>query len=180
MALPQTIDRLIEIYGEKAYTTAYNLAGNEPDARDLVQETFLRIIHKAELCDPAFDFGGWLHRILFRVYLNRRRSEARRREIPLELVSDDRPVNTFEHMADPAESPENIMERSELRDRIFKALDGLEPAMRACVVLVDIERRNYEEAAAILNWPVGSVAGRLFRARRLLRGTLGRIEGDDI
>jgi len=172
MELTATMDDLIENHSEKAYITAYRLTGNEADARDLVQETFLRILKKAESFDPAFDFGGWLYRILFRVYLNRRRSEIRRREVPLEPVSDDYPETTFEHKADPAEMPENIMEHNEMKNQISEALNTLSADMRACIVLVDVEGRNYEEAAEVLNWPVGSVAGRLFRARRLLRKQL--------
>jgi len=171
------IDRLIETHSEKAYVTAYRLTGNQADACDLVQETFLRIIKKAELYDPAFDFGGWLHRILFRVYLNGRRSKERRREISLEPVTGNETDGT-EHKSDPDESPEKIMENNELRDRISEALDTLAPDMRACVVLVDIEGCSYEQAAEALGWPVGSVSGRIFRARRILRNILRQTEGE--
>ena len=169
------IDKLIESCGEKAYATAYRLTGNQADACDLVQETFLRVIKKAELYDPAFDFGGWLHRVLFRVYLNGRRSEFRRREIPLEPLPGNE-TGGVEHKAAPDESPERIMENNELRDRISSALNALTPDMRACVVLVDVEGCNYEQAAEALGWPVGSVSGRLFRARRILRDILKESE----
>ena len=57
-------------------------------------------------------------------------------------------------------------------------LNGLSADFKACLVLIDVEGRSYEDAADILNWPVGSVAGRLFRARRLLRERLTSSGGD--
>ena len=165
------IDKLIEAHSEKAYAVAYRLTGNQADACDLVQETFLRVIRKAELYNPAFDFGGWLHRVLFRVYLNGRRSKARSREVSLEPAPGNCACGA-ERKSDPGESPDKIMENTELRDRISQALDALATDMRACVVLVDIEGCNYEQAAQTLGWPVGSVSGRLFRARRILRSIL--------
>jgi RNA polymerase sigma-70 factor (ECF subfamily) len=162
---PTDIDQLIEDHSDRAYAAAYRLTGNQTDAWDLVQETFLRALQKAENYDPAFDFGGWLHRLLYRVYLNRRRSQGRRREVPLDPAAGD-------WRASSSESPEHAAQRSETQDRIAGGLARLPEDMRACLVLVDVEGRSYEEAADILDWPVGSVAGRLFRARRLLRGWL--------
>jgi len=156
-----SIDTLIEKHSDQAYAVAFRLTGNRTDAWDLVQESFLRALEKAALYDPQFDFGGWLYRVLYRVYLNGRRGRCRRREIPLE-----------ESPAAPDESPEAALERAETQVRIFEGLDALPADFRACLVLVDIEGHSYEEASDILNWPVGSVAGRLFRARRLLREKL--------
>lgn len=163
------IDRLIEEHSDKAYTTAYRLTRNEADAGDLVQEAFLRVLQKAELYDPSFDFGGWLHRVLYRVYLNRRRDQARLREVALEPTNNDDSSLSENWKADKSETPEAAVERRETEERMAGALGRLSDDLRACLVLVDVEGRSYEEAADVLNWPVGSVAGRLFRARRLLR-----------
>lgn len=172
------INALIETHSDKAYLAAYRLTGNQADACDLVQETFLRVMKKAELYDGSYDFGGWLHRVLFRVYLNGRRSEARRREQPLE-TGEEGAAASSQLKAGPAESPELIAENNELRGRLAAAMGALSPELRACVVLVDVEGLDYERAAEILGWPVGSVSGRLFRARRELRGLL-RSEGERI
>jgi RNA polymerase sigma-70 factor (ECF subfamily) len=168
------IDALISAYSDKAFLAAYRLTGNQADACDLVQETFVRVIKKAELYDESFDFGGWLHRILFRVYLNGRRAQVRRREVPLEETEGGlSPAAAL----GPGNSPEAAAETAELKARLAAALDTLAPELRACVVLVDVEGHDYAQAAEILGWPVGSVAGRLFRARRALRHTLGDAGG---
>lgn len=165
------INTLIEAHSDQAYASAYRLTGNHTDACDLVQEAFLRALEKSDLYDPAFDFGGWLYRVLYRVYLNGRRSRTRRNEIPLEEISNESTgIDTWK--AAPGESPDIALEHKEMRSNIAEALDRLSDEMRACIVLVDIEGHNYEQAADILNWPVGSVAGRLFRARRMLREIL--------
>ncbi|HBB66422.1 MAG TPA: hypothetical protein DEQ38_14005 [Elusimicrobia bacterium] len=170
------INSLIEAYSGKAYVAAYRLTGNQTDACDLVQETFVRVIEKAELYDETFDFGGWLHRMLFRVYLNSRRAQSRRREVPLETLQGDE--SSFQGPeAGNGESPEKLSEAAELRDKLASALNTLPPELRACVVLVDVEGHDYVQAAEILGWPVGSVSGRLFRARRLLRDMLQRGDG---
>jgi RNA polymerase sigma-70 factor (ECF subfamily) len=173
------INTLIETHSDKAYLAAYRLTGNQADACDLVQETFLRIMKKAELYDGSYDFGAWLHRVLFRVYLNGRRSEARRRERPLESEGEGSPPE-LALKADPAESPDRLAENNELRGRLAAALDALSPELRACVVLVDVEGLDYERASEILGWPVGSVSGRLFRARRALRELLKGSEGEPV
>lgn len=160
------VERLIEEHSGRAYAAAYRLTGNEADAWDLVQEAFVRALEKSAQYDPSFDFGGWLHRLLYRVYLNRRRGQSRRREQALE------PEAAPAAREPAAESPEAAAQRRETRERIDAGLARLPDDQRACLLLVDVEGRGYEEAADILGWPVGSVAGRLFRARRQLRAWL--------
>lgn len=166
------IDTLIEKHSDQAYAVAFRLTGNPADAWDLVQESFLRALEKSALYDPRFDFGGWLYRVLYRVYLNGRRGRSRRKEIPLEQTSGPDTGNPEPWTAERDESPEVVLERAETKDRVSEGLNDLSADFRACIVLIDIEGRSYEEAADILNWPIGSVAGRLFRARRLLRERL--------
>lgn len=166
------VDALIEEHSDRAYSAALRLTNDPTEAQDLVQEAFLRALQKAALYDRAFDFGGWLHRILYRVFLNRRRSALRRREVSLEPLPDSGAALLDTLQADPAQAPESALEREDMRKAVRRCLDRLAAQERACVVLVDIEGRSYQEAADILGWPVGTVAGRLFRARRLLRGWL--------
>lgn len=176
MTLPprdaNAVEALIERHTDRAYAAACRLTGNPSEAWDLVQESFLRALDKADLYDPRQDFGGWLYRILFRVFLNRRRGDPRRREIPIEPAAGEEASAGGFRISDPAEMPDAVLERGERQRRISDALDKLPEDFRACLVLVDMEGRGYQEAAEVLGWPVGSVAGRLFRARRLLRELL--------
>lgn len=170
-----SLETLVDSHCDRAYAAAYRLTGNAADAWDLVQETFLRVMRKIDLYDPAFDFGGWLYRVLYRVYLNRRR--ARTREVSLEIPLDEGSSSADAWPAGSDETPEAALAGRERREQLQDALDALPDELRACVVLVDIEGRSYAEAADVLDWPVGSVSGRLFRARRALRERLGRDGG---
>ena len=149
MISPEEMNELIEKHAEIAYAAAYRLTCNQADAADLTQEAFLRVINKGGLFNKDLDFGGWLSRVIFRVYLNRKRGESRRREVPLEASETDAP-SLMERLPDPTGSPESIAEKNELQADLQAALRGLSADMRACVILVDVERRGYEEAADIL------------------------------
>lgn len=166
------LDRLITLHADKAYSRALRLCGNAADARDLVQESFLRALKKADLYDPGRDFGAWLHRLIYRVYLNERRTRSRLREVPLDPSprEEDGLRPPIPHEA--ADCPETELEKHELKTKVGRALSRLPPDLRACMNLVDVEGLPYEEAARTLGWPVGSVAGRLFRARRMMRDML--------
>lgn len=167
------INGLIEKFSGRAYAAAYRLTGDQSEASDLVQEAFVRVLERAELYDPSFDFNGWLYRIIFRTFLNRRRTTGRRREVSLEAGTDEEGTSIAETApAGQEESPAAIAERKEVCGKVAVALSELSDDYRACLVLVDVEGRNYDEAADILGWPVGSVSGRVFRARRLLRKAL--------
>ncbi|MEK7743300.1 MAG: RNA polymerase sigma factor [Elusimicrobiota bacterium] len=166
------MDRLIALHADKAYSSALRLCGNAADACDLVQESFLRAWKKADLYDPSRDFGAWLHRLIYRVYLNERRARARLREVPLEESAPDARAHSSPLPAERADGPEAELAKRDLKARVTRALSRLPPDSRACVSLVDVEGLSYEEAARTLAWPVGSVAGRLFRARRMLRELL--------
>ena len=168
------VNQLIETHSDKAFAAAYRLTGNDAEACDLLQETFVRVLEKIRLYDPAYDFGAWFHSILYRLFLNRRRDEARRKEVPLETPSGAEDSGELDYPADYADTPDAIMEKNETNDRISELIRSLAPDMRACLILVDVEGYNYSDAAKVLNWPVGSVAGRLFRARRLIRTELTR------
>ena len=104
MLSPEEMNELIEKHVEMTYAAAYRLTCNQADAADLVQEAFLRVINKAGLYNKDMDFGGWLRRVIFRVYLNRKRGESRRREVPLDVSEAETP-GLMERLSDPAGSP---------------------------------------------------------------------------
>jgi len=166
---------MLEAYAEKAYASAYRLTGNDSDACDLVQESFIRAIEKQHLYDSRYDFNNWLNQILYRVYLNNRRSKDRRHEVRLETVAGQYEKPEVNYASPSCEMPDSIVEKQEVKRAIHAALIGLPAEMRVCVALIDLEGYSYEEAAKIMGCSVGSVSCWLFRARRILRGKLTRL-----
>ena len=151
------------------FRTALRLCrGNEADAEDLLQDSSLRAFTSFDqLRDPAA-VRGWLFTILTRTHLNRMRAAGRRAE----ASSTDMDENAFEAaLAEwtPMRSP---AEEGEIREQLASALDRLPAELRIAVWLVDVEGFTQREAADIEHVPEGTIASRLFRARRQLRSVL--------
>ena len=156
------------------FRTALRLCrGNEADAEDLLQDSSLRAFTSFDqLRDPAA-VRGWLFTILTRTHLNRMRAAGRRAE----ASSTDLDENAFEAaLAEwaPMRSPAEEVEQGEIRKRLASALDQLPAELRLAVWLVDVEGFTQREAADMQHVPEGTIASRLFRARRQLRAALGK------
>lgn len=154
------------------YRTALRLCrGHEADAEDLLQEAALRALEGyGRLRDPSAA-RAWLFTILGRTHLNRLRSSRRRPE----TANTDLDESSFEAALaewSPMPSPAEVVEARQLGEQLTRALDELVPEQRAVVLLVDVEGFTQREVAGMLEVPEGTVASRLFRARRQLRTAL--------
>ena len=154
------------------FRTALRLCqGHWADAEDLLQDAALRAFDSfTQLRDPAAA-RAWLFTILSRTHLNRVRSRGRRAET---LATDlDEPA--FEAaLAEwtDAPSPMEELETGQLGEQLATAVDDLPPELGSVVVLVDVEGFTQREVASMQGIPEGTVASRLFRARRRLREAL--------
>jgi RNA polymerase sigma-70 factor, ECF subfamily len=171
-AASQVFEELLSANLDLLYRTALRLCGGRAaDAEDLLQDAMLRAFeHRDALREPGAG-RAWLFTILVRTNLNRARSQGRRRE---ESASDLSEQAFEEALASwvPAERPDEWLERSELRRRVSNAVNELDDDLREVVVLLDLEGLSYREVSAMLEVPEGTVASRLFRARRALRAVL--------
>ena len=154
------------------FRTALRLCrGHEADAEDLLQDTALRAFNAyGGLREPSAA-RSWLFTILGRTHLNRARGARRRAE----TASTDLDEPAFEAaLAEwrPLPSPAEALESRQLAEQLTRALDDLAPEQRAIVLLVDVEGFTQREVAGMLEVPEGTVASRLFRARRQLRAAL--------
>lgn len=156
-----TWEEVAREHGRFMYTVAYRLAGNDEDAQDLVQESLIRVRRGLERYEPG-SLEGWLARIVTNVFLDEVR---RRRRRPTDALPDD---------------PERVLPTSPaadevstgLSDEIQAALAALPEEFRVPVVLCDVADQSYEQIAASLGVPVGTVRSRLHRGRRMLRAML--------
>ena len=154
------------------FRTALRLCqGHEADAEDLLQDTALRAFNSyGQLREPSAA-RSWLFTILSRTHLNRVRTRQRRPD----MVGADLDEPAFEAaLADwaPLPSPADHVETRQLGEHLTRALDGLPPELRGVILLVDVEGFMQREVAGMLGIPEGTVASRLFRARRQLRTAL--------
>lgn len=158
-----TWEEVARDHGRFLYNVAYRLTGNDDDARDLVQESLLRVRRGLETYQPG-SLEGWLARIVTNVFLDEVRRKRRR---PLQPLPDD------PDWVLPAEAgADEVASASGLSDEIQAALAALPEEFRVPVVLRDVADQTYEDIAGSLGVPVGTVRSRLHRGRRMLRTAL--------
>lgn len=144
------------------YGFALRLTRNPDDASDLVQESYLRALRGFAGFTPGTNARAWLFRILYSVFANDHRHRRRRPAVAMEDLEPQ-----FERLALDswrARGRTSFEDRAALEDAIAR----LDEDFRAAVLLVDVEGLTYDEAAAALGCPVGTVRSRLSRARRAL------------
>lgn len=152
------------------YRTARRFARNSEDARDVVQETMLRAYRTFERFQPGTNVRAWLFTILYSILTNAwRRRQRTPEEVPLEVV-EERFATALR--AANADSESALVQRLGASPEIDSALRDLPEEYRAAVLLVDVEELTYEEAAAALECPVGTLRSRLHRGRKLLFAAL--------
>lgn len=168
----RAFEELLSQHLDALYGTALHLCdGRQADAEDLLQDATLRAFEGFESLRDEAAGKSWLFTILLRTHLNLVRSGKRRRET---MASDLDEAGFEDALAawKPAPTPEQVTADNELRARITAAFDALDPQLRAVAHLVDLEGFTQREVARMLDIPEGTVASRLFRARRLLRDEL--------
>ena len=172
----QTFAELIARAGDKAYNFAYRLSGNEPDARDLVQEAFARAFEHAEAYDPARPFDSWLLRILHNVFLDAMRRHSHSRTVSLDAPAPVEDEGWAELLpgGEPSAADGLILEES--LDILQRALARLPMTYRSAVALCDIEGLPYDEIARVMAVPVGTVRSRIHQGRVLLRKAYEELE----
>jgi len=147
-------------YGRFLYTVVYRLTGNEDDARDLVQETLLRVRTGLRTYKPG-SMEGWLSRIATNVFLDDVRRRKRR---PLDLLPDDP-----DRVVPPDLAADEALAAEVLPDEVQAAIARLPPDFRVAVVLSDVVGLSYAEIGENLGVPIGTVRSRIHRGRSLLR-----------
>jgi len=158
-------EQLVRLTYTDTYTLAYRLVGDEEDARDVVQETYLRAHKGLKRFRGDAQFSTWLHRITANcanTYLGRRGRHSH------DLLPDDPVIADL----NPQRDPEQRVGLGDLRDQLSAALLELPPKLRAVVVLRDIYDLPHETIADQLGITESAAKVRLHRARKRLRERL--------
>jgi RNA polymerase sigma-70 factor (ECF subfamily) len=157
---------------DSIYRLALWLAPREADARDLVQETYLRALEARETFRSGASMRTWLARILRNRFLDLCRRNAL-------VVSWPESAEESKALESVGEEEPGLFGDAELgrltslvRGDIGRALQSLPEDHRTVVLLCDVEQWRWQEAADVLQVPIGTVRSRLFRARRALRELL--------
>jgi RNA polymerase sigma-70 factor (ECF subfamily) len=149
-------ERLVDRHRPVVVRVAARIVGSD-EAEDVSQDAFLRAFHRLDRFRGDAPFRSWLLRITHNAALDHL---GRRRPEPV----DPETLDTAEHSA--ARPPAERLEVRERIERLERKLHGLSPQHRVVLVLRDAEGLSYEEIADITDAPLGSVKGRLHRARQ--------------
>lgn len=153
------------------YNFALRTTGNEDDARDLLQETYLKAYRFWDKYEQGTNIRAWLFRIMKNTYINRYRKEVKEPDkVEYETVE-----NFYNSIRARTSDPNDLQEQlygNLLGDEVAKALESLPDDFRTVVILCDIEGLTYEEIAEFIDRPIGTVRSRLHRGRKLLQEQL--------
>ena len=163
-------EQLVERYTTVAFRTAYLITASEEDAKDASQEAFIKAFRALGRFRPGAPFRPWLLQIVANEARNQRRGWARRNNLLLRTADQ-----LVEGGAAP--SPERLVEASEERDELLRAVNSLRLEDRLVVSCRYFLELSSEETAAVLRWPAGTVKSRLSRALERLRSDLGARHG---
>ncbi len=173
-----SFNQLVLTYQELAYNHALGLMGDADVAEDVTQESFIKAYQKIGQFYGG-SFRAWLLSIVTHTAYDHLRRTVRHPTIALTPEDDDgQEVESASWLVDTSPAVQSIIEERELSQTIRRALNRLPESFRSILILVDVYEMDYQEAAAVLDIPVGTVRSRLSRARLRLRETLRELEGN--
>ncbi len=157
-------DWLVERFSPTVLRFSLHMMSNEQDARDVTQETMVKVLKNLHRYDSRWRFSTWIISIARNTCIDEFRRRRRR-------SYDDPP-----DVADTGPRPDEITEQQRRASRLHSALAQIPPLYREVLVLYHFEHRKYREIAEILDIPIGTVMNRIFRARRKLRSAYDSID----
>jgi RNA polymerase sigma-70 factor (ECF subfamily) len=153
------------------YNYALRLTGNEDDAKDLLQDTYLKAYRFIDKYEEGTNAKAWLFRILKNSFINNYRKSVRTPD-QVEYDAVEEFVDLIrDHSLQTTDLRKDFYDNL-LEDEVVTAMDSLTEEFRTIIILSDLEEMTYEEIAEILEIPLGTVRSRLHRARKAMQEKL--------
>jgi RNA polymerase sigma-70 factor (ECF subfamily) len=166
---------LVRRYERPVFSLIYRMVRDRETSEDLAQDAFVKVLNHIDKYSPEFKFSSWLFKIANNVaidHLRRRRLDTISIDgSPHASTASEVEASSLDLEADQENALEELESR-ELGSAIEKAIAKLRPEYRACIMLRHVEGRAYEEIAATLDLPLGTVKTYIHRARHELRKAL--------
>jgi RNA polymerase sigma factor (sigma-70 family) len=168
-------EALVRDYQKLCWHIVYRMVGNPDDARDLCQETFLRVHRQLHQFRFECPLKSWIGRVAYSIAL---RHLERRRATPLSLLDDafldDEGQSARESVADPSLDPEAGVDHQQHAARLRQAVEALPAVPRTLVTLYHLEELPISEIAMMTGMSEGTIKSHLFRARQAMAEWLRR------
>lgn len=170
----EAFEVLVRRYQHRVYNHVSRMVGPGEDATDLTQDIFVKVYRSLNRFRRQASFQTWLYRVTTNLCVDRHRRSQRApqvtRSLEAPLETDAGEVET--EVPDWDDNPERRMMTQELQQQVKVAILQLSDKLRPVIVMHDLEGQSYEEIAAALRIPLGTVKSRLFNARAALKELL--------
>src|SRR3954451_1229714 len=168
---------LVETHSRSVFRLAFRMTGNQQDAEDVVQESFLRAYRQLGRFESRANFGTWLYRIVSNCSVDLMRSkQARHDQVRGDSLDQE---GAMELPAADMPGPERIAQSAEIQRRVQHALQELSPLERAAFTLRHYEGRSIDEISATLGLGTSAAKHSVFRAVKKLRLALAPLRSQE-
>ncbi len=162
-------DLIVKRYKEQLLNFVYRFVGNQEEAEDIVQETFLRVYRKRKAYKRIAKFSTWIYTIAGNLSRTELRRRKRRKLFSVsEMGFEDRDYE----ISDEVYNPENKVDGLIQEEIIHREINNLSPRFREVIILRDVQELSYEEISKIIKVPIGTVKSRVNRGRLKLQTQL--------
>ena len=175
----EAFEELVARFRDKIYARAFSMMRNEEEAIDLSQEAWVKAWQRLSQFHGEASFVTWLTRIVINLCLDQLRRQKRMRAESVEQM-DEESGGVERQMPVVTPNPTERLERSELRQRIDKALAQLSVEHRTALVMHEFEELEYKEIAKRMGCSIGTVMSRLFYARRKMAILLAGLKREEM
>jgi len=168
----EAFEKLIETHEKKVFNIALRMMGNSEDAKDMAQETFIRVYRSLGDFKEQSSLSTWIYRITTNICLDELRKRKNKKVLYIDdnIKSDDGEIKR-DIVSDDL-TPEEKVERDEIKRMLNSAINDLSDEHRTVIILRDIQGFSYKEISDITNCPEGTVKSRICRARQALKEIL--------
>jgi RNA polymerase sigma-70 factor (ECF subfamily) len=168
---------LVNKYERKLQRLLSRLVRDPAEVEDVTQEAFIKAFRALPTFRGESAFYTWLYRIGINTAKNYLVAQGRKAPVAVDLAPEDAEEASGDAMARDTNTPEHEMMSRQVAETVNAAMDALPEELRSAITLREIEGMSYEEIAAIMNCPIGTVRSRIFRAREAIAEQLRPLLG---
>ncbi len=170
----RAFNQLVHHYYNRVFRTAFGVTRNEENAKEVTQQTWIKVWKKIDTFKGDSAFSTWLYRITTFTALDFLRSNKKHQKLDsIEASAENEGIKSIQLASDNLdEQPRSSLRRKEVMDGFQKALQNLKEQHRTALVLREIDGLSYEEIATIMECKIGTVMSRIFNARRAIQSEM--------
>jgi RNA polymerase sigma-70 factor (ECF subfamily) len=163
------LDELMTRHGERLFRFLIRELGDETEAADLAQETFVRVYQNSGRFDPDRKFSTWLFAIAANLVRDKFRWRTRHPQVSIDATDESTGLDGLGLLPDVRPTPGEHLERSERAEAVSRAVGELPPDLRTPLLLAEYEGLGHNEIGEVLGCSAKAVEMRIYRARQQLR-----------